>query len=259
MDVMFRSVLPLVLAAAALAQTPSDLFTRPPKALDDSLRARIKEFYQAHVDGKPRAAEKLVADDTKDFYYQANKPKYFSFEIARIDYSEEFTKAKAIILCEQVLLAPGFAGKPVKVPTPSYWKLVDGQWFWYVDLAVINRTPFGTIKPAEGGAPSVPNIPTEAEAVALLAKVKAEPSGIQLEAGKTATVELHNAAAGVVMLSFFGELPSGVDAIFDQVELTSGARTHLRVRAAEGARPQGTIRVRISPTNQIIPIQISSK
>ncbi len=32
------------------------------------------EFYQYHVDSKFRKAEELVADDSKDGFYAANKP-----------------------------------------------------------------------------------------------------------------------------------------------------------------------------------------
>src|SRR5262252_4422911 len=112
---MFRSIALCVCAASCLAQSPADLFNRPPADVDKALRVRITEFYQDHVDGKFRQAEALVAEDTKDFFYSANKPKYLSFEIQRIDYSDGFTRAKATVLCEQYVLMPGFTDKPLKV------------------------------------------------------------------------------------------------------------------------------------------------
>jgi len=97
--------------------------------------------------------EALVAEDTKDYFYNGSKPKYLAFEIKSISYSDGYTQAKAIILCEQYLPFPEFEGKPFKVPTPSTWKLVDGQWYWWVDPQQVSQTPFGRMK-AGAGAPA---------------------------------------------------------------------------------------------------------
>ena len=141
------------LAAALFAQNGADPFNKPPADVDKALRERITEFYQDHVTGEFRKAEQLVAEDTQDFFYNTNKPRYDSFEIARIDYSDNFTRARASVLCEQNVLMPGFGGK-FKVPTPSTWKLENGKWFWYVDQSTLNVTPFGIMKvsppPADG-------------------------------------------------------------------------------------------------------------
>src|ERR1700724_3603210 len=81
------------LASCLLAQRPADLFSKAPPEVDEALRARVAKFYQAHVDGKPRRAEELVAEDTKDYFYTARKPQYLSFQIIKIDYTDTFTKA----------------------------------------------------------------------------------------------------------------------------------------------------------------------
>src|SRR5438309_1089520 len=120
-------------ALAALAQSPGDLFNKPPANVDKALRTRVQEFYDDHVKKQYRKADALVAPDTKEFFYIQNKPAYLSCEVQRIDYSEKFTRAKATILCEQMIMMPGFADKPVKVPIPSTWKLEKGKWYWYVD------------------------------------------------------------------------------------------------------------------------------
>src|SRR5260221_234676 len=113
---MLRSALFFFFAAGLFAQA-DDPFNRPPADVDQALRARIQEFYQFQVKGDFRRAEALVAEDTKDFYYSANKTKYLSTEISRIQYSDNFTRAKATILCEQYVMIPGFSDKPIKVPT----------------------------------------------------------------------------------------------------------------------------------------------
>src|SRR6266404_7983471 len=88
----------VLLVAALDAQNTADLFNKPPAEVDQALRARITEFYEYHVKQQFRQAEALVADDSKDFFYSHNKPQYLSFEIVRIEYSKDFTLAKATML-----------------------------------------------------------------------------------------------------------------------------------------------------------------
>src|ERR1700726_4555299 len=97
LSAILRRVLPVLpLVASALAQNPADLFSKAPPDVEEALRARISKFHQAHVDGKPRRAEEVVAEDSKDFFYDMKKPKALSFEIGKIEYSKDFTEAKAI-------------------------------------------------------------------------------------------------------------------------------------------------------------------
>src|SRR5664280_2888317 len=122
MKIMLRFILLAIFATGSFAQNPGDAFNKPPADVDQVLRARITEFYDLHVKGEFRKAEAWVAEDTKDIYYTSNKTKYLSFEIGRIDYSDNFTRAKATVLCEQNIMLPGFLGKPMKVQIPSTWK-----------------------------------------------------------------------------------------------------------------------------------------
>src|SRR6187401_2055965 len=116
---MLRQLYLGILATALYGQAPADLFHKPPAGVDEALRARINEFYRHHVKQQFRQAEALVAEDTKDFFYSHNKPQYLSFEISRIEYSKDFTKAKATIIGEQYIMMPGFTDKPMKIPQPS--------------------------------------------------------------------------------------------------------------------------------------------
>src|SRR5215813_4073540 len=155
---MQRITLFVILAAIAAAQD-NNPFNKPAPDVDAALRARIKEFYDYHVRGEFRKADALVAEDTKDYYFNGNKPKYLSYEISRIDYFENFTKAKAVIMCEMYVMMPGFNDKPMKMPTPSAWKLEDGKWYWYVDQKALHDSPWGPMKPGPrptGDKPSAP-------------------------------------------------------------------------------------------------------
>src|SRR5690242_8778728 len=159
---MLRFVLAAVLAAAAFAQSSTDKAPKPPAAVDEALRARITEFYQLHVTGEYRKAERLVAEDSQDVYYEHSKPKYLSFEIKSIEYLDHFKKAKVTVTCEQFVSGLGNLGRPVKMPSTSSWKVVDGKWFWWADPAELARGPMGKManagtKPEPGAKPPMPD------------------------------------------------------------------------------------------------------
>src|ERR1700758_4766602 len=120
---MSRATLAFLLIYSLSAQTPTNVFDKAPPEVDAALRERISKFFQAHVDGKTRQAEQYVAEDTKDFFFDSNKPHYFDFHIDKIIYSENFTRAKAIVMCKQRIMMPGSLSDPIDVPTPSTWKL----------------------------------------------------------------------------------------------------------------------------------------
>src|SRR5579862_6988218 len=130
---MSRATLVFLMVSGLSAQTTANVFDKAPPDVDEALRARITKFYQAHVDGKARQAEQYVAEDTKDFFFDTNKPRYLDFRIDTITYSDHFTKARAVVLCKQRVMMPGFTDHPMDVPTPSTWKVEDGKWYWYVD------------------------------------------------------------------------------------------------------------------------------
>jgi len=256
----------LLLSAGLLcAQNNAELFNKAPAKIDKALRARIAEFYQDHVKQEFRKAEALVAEDTKNFFYGQNKPAYLSFDISRIEYSESFTKAKATVVCEQYVMMPGFADKPMKVPVPSTWKLVKGKWYWYVDQSALRRTPFGEMKagpPVAPGsvapAPSLPNaIPDSPDAAAalFLNKIRSDRSSVSLKPGETQEVTFTNTAAGPMTLSIPVPL-KGVETKFDPTEMKTGGSAKLILRAGEGARP-GVLKVKVDQTGETIPIQVT--
>jgi len=161
----------LVIATAALwAQNVPQKGPDPPPDVDKALRARVNEFCELHKQGKFRQAEQMVADDTKDYFYNSGKPRYVSYQLQSITYNQDFTKATAMVICEHYLPAPGFQGKTVKLLTPFNWKIENGQWMWYVDKDAMLMTPFGkmTLAPRTGepaappapGTPQPPPIPT---------------------------------------------------------------------------------------------------
>ena len=244
--------------AFAFGQSNEPFKPKPPAKVDAALRARVQAFFELHVKGQFRQAEELVAQDTKDFFYKGNKPKYLSFEISRIDYSANFTKAKVTVVCEQYNMMPGFADRPMKVPTPSTWKLEHGKWYWYVDQDALLNTPWGRMKPGEstgkGAAlPSLASIPTSADFLYKL--IRLDKTAVQLRAGESAEVTIASSAPGPVELSVPAALP-GIEAKLDKGTLPGGGKAILTLHAATGAK-SGVLNIQVEPTMQQLPIQIT--
>src|ERR1035438_5780303 len=245
-------------AAIAFGQPNNPFQPKPPAKVDAALRARVQEFFDLHVKGQFRKAEELVAEDTKDYFYNGNKPKYLSFEISRIEYSAKFTKAKVTVVCEQNINMPGFAGHPMKMPTPSTWKLENGKWYWYVDQDALLNTPWGRMRPGpspENGPPAPPPlaIPTSADFVYKL--IRLDKTAVQLRAGESAEVTVTNGAPGPMTVSVPAALP-GLEAKLDKSILPAGGKATLTLRASEGAK-SGVLNVQVEPTMQLLPVQIT--
>ena len=254
-----RTVLVCLAGIAALyGQAATDLFHKAPPAVDQALRARIGEFYQLHVDGKFRQAESLVAAESRDFFYSANKPKYLGYEIKEIVYSDDFTKAKATVVTQMVVMAPGFLGKPVPVPIPSRWKIENGSWCWYIDENELNMTPFGKMKggtvPMAADPPT--SIPTPEEAAKLLHGVKAENAEAELNVREPSSAEftIVNGMPGKVTLSLEPVVFPGISTKLDREELPAGEKAHVTVDWRPSAYvPRGLeLRVHVQPTNQVV-------
>ena len=256
---MYRFAWIALFAALAFGQSNDPFQPKPPAQVDADLRARVQEFFELHVKGQYRKAEELVAEDTKDFFYTGNKPKYLSFSITRIDYSANFTRAKVTLVCEQYIMMPGFADHPMKVPTPSTWKLENGKWCWYVDQDALLNTPWGRMKPGpfpeKGTAPppALASIPTSADFLYKL--IRLDKTAVQLRAGESAEVTIASGAPGPVRLSVPATL-AGIEATLDKDTLPGGGKATLTLRAAQGAKT-GVLNIQVEPTMQRLPLQIT--
>jgi hypothetical protein len=253
---MTRLLATALLATLAWAQTPPAA-EKAPQEVEQALRARIEEFYHYFVTQEFRKAEKLIAEDSQDWFYNHNKPHYLSIEIQSITFSEHFTRARANVLTEQYVMFPGFAGKPMKMPTTSTWKIVDGQWFWYVDPEEMRRTPFGVMRDTSSASAAPGSLPSSIPTTTDFAMhfVKAETQSLKVKAGETAQVAITNTARGPMNLAI-EDRPAGVEASLDRDLLDAGGKAVLTVKAAPGAKA-GTIALRVVQTRELIPISIA--
>lgn len=255
------------IAGLLLTQEPASLFEKAPPAVDEALRARVAKFFQAHVDGKFRAAAEVVAEDSQDAFYTANKPRYYSFEITRIEYSENFTRAKVVVACEMDHPAPGFAGVKVKAPRTTFWKLEGGQWWYYIDPNQGYQTPFGVMRPGPGAAanpppgmasgqpPPAPNVDLEK----LLSWVKAEKQDLQFSRGKPGedSVLLTNAGPDTASLRLAVPSMPGFEVTLERKEVPKGETARLTARWQPGEippPPQIRVQILVLPTNQVLDL-----
>jgi hypothetical protein len=258
---MTRFLAFVLFAAAAFAQNGVGSSSPPPADVDKALRARIAEFFQDLVDGQFRKAEGLVAEDSKDSFYASNKPKYASFEVTRIDYSDNFTRAKASVLCEQTVLMPGFAGS-FKMPTPTAWKIEDGKWFWYLDRDALLDTPFGRMKPPATGADGKPvqapmlppGVSLESADIALN-RIKVDKTSLALKAGGSGQLTLSNTAPGVMSIASVNM--QGFEVTPGRTDLKGGEKATVTVKALAGAPKASALYFQIMPTMEQLVVKVT--
>jgi hypothetical protein len=142
---MFIRFIGTLLAGALLltAQPGASVFQKAPPAVDEALRKQVTAFYQTHVEGKTRLAQGMVAEESADVFFNAQKPKLQSFEIQQVSYAKDFQQATVMVLAERDVMIPFAGSQTLKVPMESYWKLVQGKWLWFVPEQACAATPFG--------------------------------------------------------------------------------------------------------------------
>lgn len=214
------------------AQAPADLFSKAPPAVDEALRERAAKFYQAHVDGKFRVADRFVAEDSKDAFYEAEKRRCRSFKIASIAYQDEFTKASLVIECDTEVLIPPKGLMSVRMPVGSTWRVENGEWVWYLVKQITRSSPFGEMKPGEGSASGSFAMPTGPSVEQLQNAVQASRKKIKFDVEKPGegTVDITNSFPGGVKLEMTPMFAHDLQVTLDKTELKDGETARLHVK-----------------------------
>jgi hypothetical protein len=263
----------IAVGAALLAQEPPRIAPSAPGApkapprVDKALRSRVQFFFQAHVDNKLREADQVVAPDSKDIFFAMQKSHYFSFEIAKIDYSDNFTRAKVTALCDEDFMMIGAGRVRLKMPRFSDWKIVKGKWYWYVDPNMLRETPFGPAGPVPktvaDNSPStpfaMPKGPSQAELIRLVTADKTEVA-LSGSEPSSAVVTITSRLSGWVKLKL-EQLPlPGFEVKLDHEQLQSGQQAHVTIRYTprDSTPPAPTVvNVAIEPISNVIPIHVT--
>jgi hypothetical protein len=201
---------PLFLASAA-QEEPRNLFEKAPPDVEQALKSRVTKFYQYFVEGKFRMADALVAEDSKDVFFAAEKRKYKGCEVGAPKYSENFTRATVVTSCGTDYSMMG-QKTAISLPVLSFWKLDNGEWFWYVPPpGDTYLTPLGVAKrPTEGpgNMNTTQQAPTQTvrpmiSPEQIMKAVRADRDSVVFNSAKASTQEVHlkNTLAGSVTVT----------------------------------------------------------
>jgi len=208
----------------------------------------------------------MVAEESKDFFYSANKPRYSGFSIKRIEFFDDFKRATVVVLVDRLVPIPGFEGHAIPGAVPSHWKLEKGVWCWYADRSDIGALPFpGSLPrggmpipagPVSGTAASLPPMPN------MSAQVLTDKNTVQLAAAgpSSGQVTLVNRLRTPVTLVVRDPNVAGVSFKLDRTDLKTGEKATLDVQSTgTGPAPAQpvTMTIVVRQTNQVIPIKLA--
>lgn len=197
-----------------------------PAGVEDELRARVSAFYQNFVDGSPRKAEAFVAEDTKDFYYNAQKLQFESFRIEKVTFSDNFTKASVLVVGKAKRTMAG-QSVVMDMPQDTHWKIEDGKWCWTYHPEDYCLTPMcGKTPPPASGAGPVPQpkdltpegVRKAGEEILKEQRVSLDKDSITMRNDQVndAEVVLTNGSVSYVQVGINGPMVRGLTAKFEK-------------------------------------------
>lgn len=237
--------------------------SKPPAGAEESLRARVDQFYKLIREKKYRAAEELVAPESRDQYYAEEKPAIEDFKIESIAWDDNFTKANLTMASTMKLRTARLGEYPQQVPYLSHWILQNGQWMWYIPKVTARQTPFGTmhVNPNSPGAKDVDlkdliaKGPTEKD---LALAIVADRSHLELKNGAHQEIKLKSSLPGPVKLKAQIISGSGFEAFLKSSDLEPHGKTELIVSRLQGTEFRaGRVSVLVIPTEQVIEISVN--
>jgi hypothetical protein len=176
-----------------------------PPEVDQALRTRMDEFYKLQIDHQFRKAERLIAEESKEFYYEAKKPDIRSYSVDSIQYSDDLKSAVVRIRGKVQIVFPGAPPMVIESVSPANWKLEDGLWCWYFDSKSVMDSPMGKAVPtSSSSAPADPmTIFQHTNEAAMKGVVHSDKETIQFDPAnlKAEVITLSNVLPGPVMLS----------------------------------------------------------
>lgn len=257
----------MVSAAIAAGQVPPEV--------DQTLRARVNQFFQYHVEGGAslRKAMEMVADETKDVYFASGKLQVVKYQIKEVEYNGDFTQAKVSLDVSRNVVFVGQVSE-VTQTMPTTWKIEDGKWMWYLDKSILQNSM--TDVPMVGTATATPGAPppdlSKPESVAALAESILRPSSVDKQSvslrwGQASedTVVFLNSHPGVELeLGGWPDVP-GLSIVVDKATLQAKENGALHFRYTPPAGLDATkqrppepflVPLRIIPFNEVFRIQV---
>ena len=273
-----RSLSAIWLGIVLLPLTAFGQLQTPAEQAEVALRARVTEFLQYHVDGDFRKAYDLVADDTKEEYFNTGKSRLNGFKIDHIEFTDNFTKAAVTATMSKTVSVLG-QEMPLSTPSTTTWKIENGKWVWYNDVKAVSVNPLSAASPNgpappaaasksnEGGNGGLPKDLDEkslaATAKNILQQVRIDKKEATLAPDKPSEdrVIFHNGMPGSVQLELSAPEVPGFTAKLEQSIVRSGGDVavvfHYEPGASPGKRDPVAVQLVVQPTNQAFSIRVN--
>lgn len=247
----------LVFSATAAAQTTV------PADSEQALRARAQQFFQLQMEQKYRQAEALVAEDSKDEYYNNGKYSIGGAAIQKVEIGDPGSSAVVTIKAKVTFLMPGAGPLEVEKAMTSLWKIDNGVWCLYIDPAAKLRTPFGALSKAAntgsaGDRRSAMPMPFPTpDGVANLRSVTVDPVEVKLSATvRSVTITITNHLPGGVDLELKGDEPSRITWKLGKTHLDASEMTQLQVQSSGTGEGTEALHLSVSPMGTLIDIPV---
>lgn len=256
--------------AVAFAQTAEPA---PRPEVDQALRARVSEFFQDHVDGKFSKAYALVAEDTKEYYFAAQKVQLKSYKIKSVKFSPDFETAEVDVTGQRIwVLRPDLPATIIPVEMKTHWKLEHGQWMFYthahptmlssMDPKEATRERSDSPPDAAPSAPSAQQIQDLAQSV-LQQRPALDRTEVVLPVDKASTEKIifHNSQNGEVKVYLGPFNPiAGLTATLDKESVPGNQNAvitiHFDPKDASATLAPFTLRVISEPLSRVYPVTI---
>jgi hypothetical protein len=248
-------------ATTVWAQQPSPAAAEAEAAL----RARVEQFFQLQVDRKFRQAESLVAEDSKDAYYDGRKFDIKSFTIQEVEMTDQNTRARVTIKGRVIVTIPAAGSIDMEAPATTFWKFENGQWVYFIDQEAGIDTPFGKIKntPADGATP--PPSPRALlqkglGAAALDQQVTIDRRSVSLTSDDPRqTVTVTNGLPGGIDLEVGAPQSDAFTVEIRKKHLEAGEKTTVEFSATGAKAETKVVPILVSPLSLRLEIQVATK
>jgi len=269
----------ITLAAVLLPMIALGQLQTPAQQAEVALRARVTEYLQYHVEGNFRKAYDLVAEDTKDEFFNSGKVQLKGFTIDKLVFNDNFTKATVTVMVSKTMNMLG-QDFPVTLPSTLTWKIENGKWVWYDDV----KSSVGNLMDPPNRNPEPPapqsnsnNTSTAADilpktlddktlamaAQSILQQVGVDKKEVTLLTNRVSEdkVVFHNGMSGGVQLEIEAPDLPGFSATAEQSGVKAGADVPVvfRYQPGDGVRRGDPITVQlvVQPLNRAFEIRVN--
>ncbi len=258
------------LASTARGQAPTDIFEKAPPGVEDALRERVNAFYKTWMEGKFRAAEKFVAEDAQDFYYQMQKQKFGGCEIIRIKYERDFNDAIVTVACKGKWNIQGQELDTTLAHT-DFWSIEKDLWVWTTKQPKSVQTPFGTSNYSniEGSGKmfnAETGIPKDFNSLgqAILKQVSIDKDAVKLSSFEksSAVITIKNGINGYIDVSATADnAPKGMTLTFDKTKIPGNSEAKLTIsydpKDDKAAKAGAAVRITVEQTSRVYVVGVS--